>query len=175
MNTFQSYNYINRFCYRQIKILEQEGWSIWFLMPLYFPGYSFPSLGIEDSKGNMGQIGNPICKTRWLKILPARKWINVSPAFQFQDIEWIFHKVQAYCFTLEAMQSGEEGWSAHPCHTLQNWGWLLSFCFYIPCREAHNPWMEDAYTQCLHWVLLQLQHFPKILKKIWDPPLLWIS
>ena len=31
---------------------------------LCFLGSSFPSLGIEDSKGNLGQIGNPVWKTR---------------------------------------------------------------------------------------------------------------
>ena len=31
---------------------------------LYFLGSSFPSLWIEDSKGNLGQIGNPVWKAR---------------------------------------------------------------------------------------------------------------
>ena len=117
-----------------------------------FPGMFISILQDWRLQNKYGTNGNSIWKTRWLESLPTQKLINVSPALQFRDSEWFFHKVQAHCFTLEAMQSGEGRWSAHPRHTLQTWGWLFSFCFYIPCWEAHNPWMQDAYTQCLHWV-----------------------
>ena len=110
-----------------------------------------PSYGSEDTERNMGQIEISIWKAWWLESLPSLKWTHVSPTFQFWDSDWFLYKVQEYCFTLKAMQSGG-GWSAHPCHPLQTQGVLFSFCFYIPCGESHNAWIEDAYTQCLHWV-----------------------
>ena len=116
-------------------------------MPLYLLRPSLPYYGFEDTEINMGQIGISIWKAWWLEGLPAWKWTHVSPTFQFQDSEWFLYKVQAYCFPLEAMQSGEGGWSAHPSHPLQTQVWLFSFCFYIPCGEAHNPWMEDAFIE----------------------------
>ena len=78
-------------------------------------------------------------KLRWFESIPAWEWVDVSPSFQFRDLEWFFHKVQAHCLIVEAMLSGERGWSTHPRHTLQTWSWLFNFCLYIPYGEAHNP------------------------------------
>ena len=82
-----------------------------------------------------------ILKMNWcLSILPIlRPWIIFSQSSSTLSYSWSNAKWR-------------RRWSAHPHHTLHTWSWLFSFYLYIPCGEAHNPWMEDAYTQCLHWV-----------------------
>ena len=115
-------------------------------MPLDFLGSSFPSLKIEESKGNLETLYGKKDDLRLYHL--ENKLMSLQPS-NFETLNDFFTKFKHIVLLLKQCKVEKEDDQIILAILYKLGADYLVFVSTL-CVGKLNPWMEDSFTQCLH-------------------------
>ena len=112
----------------------------------------FHLLGLKTPKEIWDKLETLYGKQDDLRVYQLENELMSLQPSNFETLNDFFTKFKHIVWPLKQCKVEKEDDQLIPHHTLQTWSWLFSVCLYILCGKYHKPWMEDAFTQRLHWV-----------------------